>query len=189
EMHLPPSCTLLLFFPPNPDFSFLSRGWMEEKEKPQRSHTRRVCRPSPGSCGEEGSPLCQEGGWASSLSSELGEKPHGGQKPHKCLECGMGFRKSSYLRRHQSIHTGKKPYKCPECGKRFKRSSHVLLHERIHTDERPFRCPDCGKGFNRNTHLTLHRRIHSGERPYECPQCGKSFSQRSNLTQHQRRHQ
>ncbi|NXD03486.1 ZN570 protein, partial [Certhia familiaris] len=73
----------------------------------------------PGSCEEERASLCWEGARRSSQSSELGEKPHGGEKPHKCLECGKGFRYRCELIQHQRIHTGERPYECGKCGKSF----------------------------------------------------------------------
>ncbi|NXI17138.1 ZNF16 protein, partial [Irena cyanogastra] len=51
----------------------------------------------------------QEGIRRSSRSSELVEKPHGREKPHKCLECGKGFSRSLDLIQHQVIHTGEQP--------------------------------------------------------------------------------
>ncbi|NXM89467.1 ZNF16 protein, partial [Oenanthe oenanthe] len=65
-------------------------------------------------------------------NSELVEKPHGGEKPEKCLECGKGFSYRSRLIQHQSIHTGEKPYEYGKCGKGFSQNSVLIRNQVVH---------------------------------------------------------
>ncbi|NXB20515.1 ZNF79 protein, partial [Rhagologus leucostigma] len=76
--------------------------------------------------------LCWEGRQRSSRSLELVEKPHTGEKLHKCLECRRTFSYSSDLIWHQVIHTEEGPHECGECGKTFGQSSSLREHQHIH---------------------------------------------------------
>ncbi|XP_068856201.1 serine/threonine-protein kinase PAK 3-like [Aphelocoma coerulescens] len=87
----------------------LSSSSMQEssgEEKLKRS-TRSGCKPSPGSCEEERPPVRQKGSRRSSHSSELMEKPQGGEKPHKCLECGRD------LEIHEDAEILRSPWRSP----------------------------------------------------------------------------
>ncbi|NXM80817.1 ZN287 protein, partial [Oenanthe oenanthe] len=76
--------------------------------------------------------LSQEGSRRSRQTSELAEKPHGGEKPHKCLECGKGFSYSCDLIQHQRIHNEEKPYGCGKCGESFRQKGHLKQHQVVH---------------------------------------------------------
>uniref|UniRef100_A0A8D2LY18 C2H2-type domain-containing protein n=1 Tax=Zonotrichia albicollis TaxID=44394 RepID=A0A8D2LY18_ZONAL len=151
------------------------------EENPPRSCRRRDCKPSP---------VCSEKERAT-LKLVVHGQLHGGEKPHKCLECGKSFRQSSTLIQNQMIHIGEWPYECGECGKGFSNSSTLIRHQRIHTGERPYECPKCQKRFCRSSNLIQHQRMHTEERPFRCPECGLGFkhnSHNSNLVTHQRIH-
>uniref|UniRef100_A0A8C3UD31 C2H2-type domain-containing protein n=1 Tax=Catharus ustulatus TaxID=91951 RepID=A0A8C3UD31_CATUS len=177
-----------LVFSPSSGLSFPRLRGMEDEEKPWRSLTRKGCKPSPGSSEEERPSLSREGGRRSRQSSELVEKPPGGEKPHKCLECGKGFRYRSRLIWHHMTHTVEKPYKCGNCGKNFSDTSKLLQHQVIHTGERPYTCSECGKSFRWSSDLRKHQRIHTGERPYMCPLCDKRFQTSSDCLKYERIH-
>nr|XP_020671083.1 putative zinc finger protein 66 [Pogona vitticeps] len=103
---------------------------------------------------------------------------HTGEK-HKCF--------SSDFKAPQPMHSQGKGCKCTECGMSFKRSSELERHQRIHTGETAYKCHECGQAFTRSSHLQVHQRIHSGEKPYECKECGKCFSHLS-ASKHQQIH-
>ncbi|CAK6444978.1 unnamed protein product [Pipistrellus nathusii] len=121
--------------------------------------------------------------------------PLAGDKPHKCPECGKGFRRSSDLVKHHRVHTGEKPYLCPECGKGFADSSARVKHLRTHRGERARPPPP--------TLLRPHNppgpapvaprprgraRASGLSQPHVCSFCGKEFPRSSDLVKHRRTH-
>ncbi|XP_060029017.1 zinc finger protein 48 isoform X2 [Erinaceus europaeus] len=117
-------------------------------------------------------------------------------KPHKCPECGKGFRRTSDLVKHHRVHTGEKPYLCPECGKSFADSSARVKHLRTHRSEQALlQSP--------STLLRPHNLLGPGavapqartraqpqkpRRLHVCSFCGKEFPRSSDLVKHRRTH-
>ncbi|KYO39083.1 hypothetical protein Y1Q_0000096 [Alligator mississippiensis] len=135
---------------------------------------------------EEKPHRCLEYGKSFTRSSALSlhHLVHMGKKAHQCSECGKSFAQSSYLTKHWLVHQGEKPYHCPECGKSFTRSTYLAQHQLIHTGEKPHRCSECGKSFTHSSALGQHKLIHTGQKPHQCSECGKSFTHSSALSQH-----
>ncbi|KAI5131843.1 hypothetical protein MUG91_G83n102 [Manis pentadactyla] len=122
--------------------------------------------------------------------------PLAGDKPHKCPECGKGFRRSSDLVKHHRVHTGEKPYLCPECGKGFADSSARVKHLRTHRGERARPPPPSTllKPHNPPGPATMAPQVRvqaqpSGpSQPHVCGFCGKEFPRSSDLVKHRRTH-
>ena len=82
-----------------------------------------------------------------------------------CWICGLDLQKSLQFEEHMvEQHSVDKPYRCEDCGVTFKRKAHLDRHRRIHLPTRPYQCGICGKGFTRNEHVRRHSFTHSGEK-------------------------
>lgn len=57
---------------------------------------------------------------------------------------------------------GEKPHKCVKCGRGFKQLTHLNYHMRTHNDAKMFHCHVCGKGFNQKGNLQAHQYCHTG---------------------------
>uniref|UniRef100_A0A8D0SR77 Zinc finger protein 48 n=1 Tax=Sus scrofa TaxID=9823 RepID=A0A8D0SR77_PIG len=132
------------------------------------------------------------------VGPQAGEPPPplAGDKPHKCPECGKGFRRSSDLVKHHRVHTGEKPYLCPECGKGFADSSARVKHLRTHRGERArppppstLLRPHNPPGPAPTAPRSRVRAQPSGpSQPHVCGFCGKEFPRSSDLVKHRRTH-
>ena len=106
-----------------------------------------------------------------------------------CWICGLDMQKSLQFEEHMiEQHSIDKPYRCDDCGVTFKRKAHLDRHRRIHLPTRPYQCGICGKGFTRNEHVRRHAYTHSGEKPFNCPTCNRSFGRREHLLKHMASH-
>ncbi|EAW12127.1 C2H2-type zinc finger protein [Aspergillus clavatus NRRL 1] len=55
--------------------------------------------------------------------------PENNSRPHRCVYCGLSFKRSEHLKRHVRRHTKERPFRCRICGESFSRKE---LHDRHH---------------------------------------------------------
>ncbi|KAM9784186.1 zinc finger protein 850 isoform X1 [Syngnathus typhle] len=84
-------------------------------------------------------------------------------KPHKCDQCGRGYRHPCSLLNHKKSHkTG--VFRCLVCQKRYYNLLALKNHQRTHFDLKRHKCEECGKAFKIQKQLINHLRLHEEHR-------------------------
>ncbi|GFG07358.1 uncharacterized transporter C1002.16c [Aspergillus lentulus] len=94
--------------------------------------------------------------------SDWGLRDQKRSPPHECFQTVV--LDSPQLIPHMSTvpENPTRPHRCVYCGLCFKRSEHLKRHVRRHTKERPFRCRICGESFSRKELHDRHQRTRHG---------------------------
>lgn len=89
--------------------------------------------------------------------------PEHSDKPHKCDQCGRGYRHPCSLLNHKKSHkTG--VFRCLVCQKRYYNLLALKNHQRTHFDLKRHKCEECGKAFKIQKQLINHLRLHEEHR-------------------------
>uniref|UniRef100_A0AAV2KGY6 C2H2-type domain-containing protein n=1 Tax=Knipowitschia caucasica TaxID=637954 RepID=A0AAV2KGY6_KNICA len=84
-------------------------------------------------------------------------------KPHKCDQCGRGYRHPCSLLNHKKSHkTG--VFRCLVCQKKYYNLLALKNHQRTHFDLKRHKCEECGKAFKIQKQLLNHLRLHEEHR-------------------------
>ncbi|KAJ3614467.1 hypothetical protein NHX12_018039 [Muraenolepis orangiensis] len=135
--------------------------------------------------GSYGDAFRHHGGVPPSYWPDAGYPPSGSDRGSNPLPPASYADPPPRLQRRLVLTGGERPHRCPQCGKSFGQLSGLKRHLMVHTGERPFRCAHCGKHFSTSNNLKVHQSVHTGEKRFQCSQCGKKFSFLSNLIRHQ----
>ncbi|TRY96292.1 hypothetical protein DNTS_024021 [Danionella cerebrum] len=84
-------------------------------------------------------------------------------RPHRCDQCGRGYRHPCSLLNHKKSHkTG--VFRCLVCQKRYYNLLALKNHQRTHFDLKRHKCEECGKAFKIQKQLLNHLRLHEEHR-------------------------
>ncbi|KAG1946766.1 zinc finger protein 646 isoform X1 [Pimephales promelas] len=84
-------------------------------------------------------------------------------RPHRCDQCGRGYRHPCSLLNHKKSHkTG--VFRCLVCQKRYYNLLALKNHQRTHFDLKRHKCEECGKAFKIQKQLINHLRLHEEHR-------------------------
>lgn len=103
----------------------------------------------------------------------------------QCSICEYSTFKTSNLARHKRIHSDERKHKCLTCGLSFKRSDTLTNHLATHGTGLKF-CDICAKVCRSQNHLNDHKATHSDERNFLCHICGMTFKTKATKNMHLR---